>query len=516
MRTVPLVAVLVCTAACASAPIKKPDQAALDQADALVRQGCYDCLQDARATYARVAVGKARPLVIGRLFEVELLLTLREKELAMDSKAALDRARSLAGELPAALEPQRYIAIVEAVPPDDMGTPRSEDSAFRRAQSAFVPKINGEIAWLETAAFGLPFRQYLSHAIDCMYLTRGRGQGQLPRAAVRRDILPDTPPLVAYRIGICDVPKGEMLEKVRAAEPRFVETAFFLARLEVSAAAKNGKGRPREPLTEAYGKFPRSPSVTYLFGHYNQWAGDCSEALRFYNETLAQKPVHENALLGRTVCLSYLKRTDEAIASATHMIAVKPFNIDEAYYWRAWNHHLLKDLPPARRDIDLAKARASNVRIHTLAGVIEHDQDDLDPAERDLIDAKRGQDGERNCTARWYLGLVEMKRTNWTKSGGHFEDAMRCYEQAIVENEASIAALETNPDLDPAFRTKQIANFRVQIDSDRSQQYAAAFNAANHFARGGQIPKARVLIEVAAKDPGLADRIAALRKMIGG
>lgn len=515
MRRVWLSALLVCTA-CASAPIKKPDQVALDQADALVRQGCYDCLLEARTAYSRVAVGKARPLVIGRLFEVELLLSLREKELAMDHQPALDRARALAAELPPALEPLRYVAIADAVPPDDMGSPRSEDTAFRRARSAFVPRINDEIAWLQTAALGAPFRQYLSHAIDCMYLTRGRGQGQMPRVAVRRDVLPETPPLVAYRIGICDFPKREILEKVRAAEPRFVDTAFFLARLEVNAAAQNGKGRPREPLTEAYARFARSPSVTYLFGNYNQWGGDCLEALRFYDETLALKPVHENALLGRTVCLSYLKRTNEAIAAATHMIEVKPFNIDEAYYWRAWNHHLLTDLPSARRDIDVAKARASNVRIHTLAGIIEHDQDDLDIAERDLIDAKRGAEGAQNCTAPWYLGLVEMKRTRWTESGTHFEDAMRCYERSIADSEKSIVALEANPDLDPIFRMRQISNFRAQIDSDRSQQYAAAFNAANHYARGGQIPKARVLIEVAARDPGLAERIAALRKMIGG
>jgi tetratricopeptide (TPR) repeat protein len=381
---------------------------------------------------------------------------------------------------------------------------------------AFIPTINGEMAWLDTAGLGAPFRQYLSHAIDCMYLRRSRPPGTLPRAAVRRDALPDTPPLVAYRIGICDVPKREILERVRAAEPRFVETAFFLARLEVGEAAQSGKGRPREPLAEAYARFPRSSSVTYLSGNYNQLSGDCREALRFYDETLALKAVHEHALLGRTVCLSFLKRTDEAIAAATGMIEIKPFNIDEAFYWRAWNYHLLNDLPSARRDIDAAKARASNVRIHTLAGVIEHDQDDLDVAEKDLIEAKRFDRVGLNCTPPWYLGLVEMKRTRWTESGTHFEDAMRCYERSIAHSEEAIAALEANPDVDPIFRTRQIANFRIQIDSDRSQQYAAAFNAANHYARGGQMPKARALIEVAAKDPGLADRIAALRKMIGG
>lgn len=513
MRRAWLSALLLCTA-CASAPIRKPDQLALDQADALVRQGCYDCLLEARSTYHRVAVGKARPLVVGRLFEVDVLLALREKELAMDPQPSLDRARALAAELPAALEPLRYLAIAEAVPPDDMGSPRSEDTEFRRARASFIPKINGEMAWLETAGLGLHFRQYLSHAIDCMYLRRP--PGQQPRAWVRRDMVTDAPPLVAYRIGICDFPNREILQKVRVAEPRFVETAFFLARLEVNAAAQTGKGRPREPLSEAYARFPRSSSVTYLFGNYNQLSGDCQEALRFYDETLALKPLHENALLGRTVCLSYLKRTDEAIAAATRMIELKPFNLDEAFYWRAWNYHLLKDLPSARRDIDAAKARASNVRIHTLAGVIEHDQDDLDVAERDLIDAKRGMEGTQNCTAPWYLGLVEMKRTRWTESGTHFEDAMRCYERSIAQSELSIAELEANADLDPIFRMRQVANFRAQIDSDRSQQYASAFNAANHYARGGQIPKARVLIEVAARDPGLAERIAALKKMIGG
>lgn len=481
-----------------------------------MRQGCYDCLLEARTTYARVAVAKARPLVVARLFEVEVLLALREKELAMTYQPALDRARALVAELPPALEPARYLAIAEAVPPDDMGSPRSEDMAFRRARGSFISKITDEMAWLATGGLGAPFRQYLSHAIDCMYLTRPLPRGQLPRASVRRDIHPETPPLVAYRIGICDVPKQEILTKVRAAVPRFVETAYFLARLEVTEAAQTGKGRPREPLAEAYARFALSPSVTYLNANYNQLSGDCREALRFYDETVALKPVHEIALLGRTVCLSYLKRTDEAIAAATHMIALKTFNQVDAYYWRAWNYHLLKDLPPARRDIEAAKARGSNVSIHTLAGVIEHDQDDLDVAERDLVDAKRGPEGLRNCTARWYLGLVEMKRTRWTESGTHFEDAMGCYERAVRESEEAIAALETNADIDLTFKARQIENFRTQIASDRSQHYAAAFNAAQHYARGGQVPKARALIEVAAKDPVLAERVAALRKMIGG
>ena len=48
--------VVVVSVACGSAPLKKPDLAALEAADAQVLQGCYDCLLDAHATYDRLAV----------------------------------------------------------------------------------------------------------------------------------------------------------------------------------------------------------------------------------------------------------------------------------------------------------------------------------------------------------------------------------------------------------------------------------------------------------------------------
>ncbi len=88
--------------------------------------------------------------------------------------------------------------------------------------------------------------------------------------------------------------------------------------------------------------------MTYLNGNFNQLIGDCRAALRFYDETIAIKPRHENALLGRTMCLTCLKRNDEAIQAATHMIDLKLDNIAEGYYWRAWNYHFLQRARHAR------------------------------------------------------------------------------------------------------------------------------------------------------------------------
>ena len=105
--------------------------------------------------------------------------------------------------------------------------------------------------------------------------------------------------------------------------------------------------------------------MTYISGQFNQFAGDCKAALKFYEETLAMKPEHEVGLIGRTVCLTYLKRTDEAIAEATHMIDLKTDNVDEAYYWRAWNHYTRQALDLARADIDLAKSRRATPSVST-------------------------------------------------------------------------------------------------------------------------------------------------------
>ncbi|MGH9199556.1 MAG: hypothetical protein ACRD1T_27975, partial [Acidimicrobiia bacterium] len=67
-------------------------------------EGCYDCLLEARAIYERLAVGRARPLILERLFEATALVALRERELALDADPALARAKELATALPQALE----------------------------------------------------------------------------------------------------------------------------------------------------------------------------------------------------------------------------------------------------------------------------------------------------------------------------------------------------------------------------------------------------------------------------
>jgi tetratricopeptide (TPR) repeat protein len=515
-------AVVVVSMACAHpAPPRQPnpDLQALARADAAVLEGCYDCLIQARDTYARVGVGPVRRLIVTRLFETELLIALREKELDLSSAtASLARARDVARELPSEFEANRYLAIAEAVPDDTVGKSRAADRSFRIAHGGFQSRITEELAWLravDAGALRQPVREYLALSIDCSYPSRPRPPNQPapPRGLQGAPPLtPESPALLVYRQGLCSTIDGVRMERARAASPRFVETSLFLGRVAVSNARNDGGGKARELLAEAYARFPNSPAVTYLTGNYNQIVGDCRAALRYYGETIALEALHEDALLGRTICLTYLKQTDEAMAAATHLIGLKLDNISDGYYWRAWNQEfMLKALPGARADIESAKAIRATVAIFTLAGVIEHDQDDLDPSETDLKIAVGMPEGSRQCMAWWYLGLVRMKRKVWIESAKSFETALGCYAQDEQDAADGLKFIKAKADLDETFRARQVANFEAAIVEAQHQKFAAAFNAANYFATGGDFPKAKTMVDIAAADTTLAEKVAILR-----
>jgi tetratricopeptide (TPR) repeat protein len=415
MRRLWLTLVVVSMACAHPQPPKQPNQSlrALARADAAMLEGCYDCLIEARDIYARVGVGPVRRLIVTRLFEAELLITLREKELALAAaEESIERARALSRELPGSIEADRYLAMVEAVPPDDVGKPRTADQMFRRMHSAIVPRINGEIDWLrapDAGALRQPVREYVAMAIDCMYASRPRQGGPVRTTAPSAPaIADDAPPLLVYRAGICITVNKARMEQVRTAVPRFVETSLFLGRLAVSTAKNDGGGKAKELLTEAYARFPKSSSITYMSGNFNQLIGDCREALRYYDETVALESLHENALLGRTVCLTYLKRTDEAMAAATRIIDLKLDNISDGFYWRAWNQEfMLKAYPGARSDIESAKAIRATIQVYTLAGIIEHDQDDAETRDerktpaRDAVHPGSSRGDSRRRRSTW-------------------------------------------------------------------------------------------------------------------
>lgn len=488
-------------AGCAARPDAHARES-LARADAELLAGCYDCLVSAREGYRRLAVGGQRAVVLARVFEADLLIGLRERELALPASDALGEARRIAAELPRELEAARYLALVDAVPSAELGVARRAYGDFRIAH-ADLASSQVERAWLAGGQLRQPVREYLRLALDCAYpLLDDGAQRELP------DAVAPEPPLLAYRRELCGFGRTAVLEAVRAREPRFVETSLFLANIEIALAAREEPEHAKEHLAEALARFPASSAIVYLLAAYDRFVGDFAEALPLYERTLALVPTHEQAMLGRVICLTNLDRRQEAIDAATRIIERREDHAAEAYYWRARNRHALAELGEARKDIAAAKEQLATADVLGLAGIIEHDQGDLDPALVDLTEAIAAD--RHDCTARWYLALVERRGKQWLVAGREFEDAMTCYRDRAQASTARIAALEARL-RDPAHRARAVASLRASIEADTRQLHLAALAAANCVAVGGDIAQARTLLELASEDPALADRVTKLR-----
>jgi tetratricopeptide (TPR) repeat protein len=498
-------------AACASVPIRPADQQDLAGADALVRQGCYDCLRQANDIYTRVAVGKARRLVALRLFETNLLLALREKEIGLDPAASMARARAATDALPVVMDPDRYLADVEAVPDRSAGMPHADQRVFTRAHRDFGRSVDDEMAWIAAGPLTPVVATYLELSLDCVYRPR-RGMTD-DRSPLEASIAADAAPLLQYRAATCTETRGDTLERVRAEVPAFIETSYFLGEVAVARLPLGGGATARTLVDEVVARFSDSPAAAYLAGTFQQTVGNCAVALTEYDAVLAARPRHEDAWLGRTICLTYLNRTREAIDAATRMIDLELDNRREAFYWRATNHRADHALDLARADIEAARTMGASVTVLTLAGIIEHDQDDLDAAERDLR-AAAGRSSGSLCVASWYLGSVHAKRERWREAGREFEDASGCYGREAAARGTTLAALEANETLDAEYRRTQSASLRSQVAADRSQESVAAINAANFLSAAGEFAHVDALLETAAREADIAGDLVTLRGLI--
>jgi tetratricopeptide (TPR) repeat protein len=472
-------------------------QLAADQAraDALVREGCYDCLLEARVAYERLPRSQA---LIVKLLEVNLLLALREKELSLDPTGHVNDATQLMTQL-ASAPARAVLGIVSSVP---------EDATGRRVLPpalAGLEALNSAVATIDATPFSVLFKRYLKLAVQC-----GRVKVDMPTAAAQEL----EAPLLTYRLAICENPiRVPPLEAVRKTVPRAVETSVFLGRAAMATIALSDGRQPRELFEEAYARFPDSPSIAYNLATVYQATSDCRRAEELFSRTLTLRPGHEDARLGRAVCRTYLAKSAEAIIDATVLIDTRASNRSEAYYWRAWNRRRDQQLDLARADIEQARILRYNASILTLAGMIEHDQKDFQKAREDLIRAREMDSSE--CQAPWYLGLVGYGLEEWPAAAKGFADAAECYERSIATTEQQRRAIAGRTDLEEAYRTRQLAGFDAAIKEDSTQKSAADLNAAINYARAGNVANATVYMKRAAIDPERRAAVEDLRQVLG-
>jgi hypothetical protein len=507
---------------CASARIKRENALALAAADTRVLEGCYTCLQDARTTYARLASVKfpvpkgTTPLNV-RVFQTDILLALREKEMGLDSRASLERARSLAPKLPPAVDPKRLLTMVEAVLPDGRAVPQKVTEARVRDLKAYRATLNDELAWVEQAPLTPEVRKYIALAVDCSHVDRYAKPTDTTNAVFARRQLPiNAPPLLAYRAADCANTDTLALKRVLNAAPAFDEAAYALGNVVVFNAGSTGGDDAQRYLGQAYKRFPHAPGVTFMLGWLNLQVGDCGEAVRYYDTTLALVPEHERALLQKTICLSRSHQDSAAIATATRFIALATPDVGQGYYWRAVSWLRLRELDRARSDADIAKRETHNSdgEVLTLAGIIEHEQNDLTIAETDLRGARATWKGYENCTAAFYLGSVYTKREVWGDAAVSYDTARVCYDDKANKTSGMIEQVRNSTKASPAFKAKRIAALESDLADLRRRSFSSTFNTASMNARLGNFVRAEELLVIAAQSQDLTDQVAKLREQL--
>jgi tetratricopeptide (TPR) repeat protein len=255
---------------------------------------------------------------------------------------------------------------------------------------------------------------------------------------------------------------------------------------------------------KAYEGIPESSSLVISLASIYFAFEELEKSLAFYEKTLAMAPVHRDALLGKAMCLSYLGRHQEAIDVCNHIISLGKYYLGESHYWLAWNLNELKAWDNAWEKIEKSKYYLiGHSEVNFLAGLIAFNQNRLDEAEKNLLEAHKYDDS--NGDPAYYLGKIKNIQEDWLSAGAYFESASRRYgikEQLIQKKIEEIKDSSFSEER----KKKHLARKTNQLRKLQLTKAVSWYNAAAGFYNAGYPDKARQLAEKAASFPALKDK----------
>jgi tetratricopeptide (TPR) repeat protein len=515
--SIALVLAVTAFAGCAArAPIdftsSRSAAADLVQADALVRQGCYRCLEDAIAIYERlVATGRA-PLAATRAVDGAYLLAMRERELGLGRGTARARADALATALPPPFDYAMVQVIADVLPWNQSGVSREQQDALLWTYQTTNEHWASWRATLIAQAPGDLLSAYLLTSLECHYEYKLR-EDKVDRW---RPAGPAIPPLLRYRLAACGQVIGDVpLEAVLKAVPRFGEVHLFLGQL---ALARGTLGTAERHYLAALETIPDLVVAQHALGHVYFLMEDLESARDAFHRANQAVPGLREAMLGEAKSLSYLGASDEAIAILDEMERLGTWFLGEMHYWRAWNRHHLRQFDAANTDIVAARRYLPmDPQVDKLAGMVALALGDVPRAEREFRLAVQHYEGRgaRDCDSGYYLASTLVMQKQWSEAAPTFEKAEPCYVQDEGALRRRIEEIRVS-ELPDERKARLTAAKEGSIVAVRLQQGRSAFNAAVSWANLGDMAKARPLAERAAAHPALKELVEPLLARLAG
>jgi tetratricopeptide (TPR) repeat protein len=443
----------------------------METADLSFDGGCYVCLTEAYQLYEKL---QSHPLDQGaakeKLFRTSLLLRLREKELGILESPYYDRASALSPDPLSA-----YLSLcLEIVSSTFAGTRGLDDDRLeeRFATMRRLRKLEDDHESMrllkqqaEVHVFGAYIYISLMNSLNAF-----KGEELGPQISSFIEAHSESPPLL-YKYAVSTGSERDLLEQVLSLEPRFHESYFFLGKAALKAGNLYGG---EAHLAKAHKHFPDSlPIVTELAETVYQM-GEMEQSLAFYDKALALAPSDRDALLGKAICLGFLRRPHDAMLVLHEMIDLGKWYLGEAHYWLAWNEHELGHLETAVGYVEQAKKYIPmDTEARTLSGIIAFEQDRFEDAIHELERAKKYDTYKSNCEAPFHLGMIYSRRQEWESSGTNFERAGTCHSKEVRALEAMIFNIEASS---LAAERKQRLIFQRE-----AQRREAAINEATAF-----------------------------------
>ena len=473
----------------------------LNEADALIAAGCFDCLREALQRYQALrTVTGAAPSSIERAttgaFRAASLLALRQRELGMVDDGYLATARDLMPSRPCGGSPvgcdatDRLIEAINVLPMYSVGV-ISRPPAGDAEAAELLRFFRNRDDWTRTlreAAGQDPLSAYVWLGLAC------GAAGNMPReealgfVAGFQDL-----PLVAFKRAICLTPQANDLQNLLTSDPRFIEAAYPMG---LSALGRLKTDEAETAFDRAFDWHPRWPALTLSMANLAIAGEDFERALTFYEKTLELEAGGAEALLGKARALTYLGRYEASIAVTDQLLRGRLY-LGDARYWRAMDEYQLGRNEEAWSDVEESAKLLVNALVPKLAGLIAYRRQQLEVAR-----AKFEESLQRNpadCETGYYVAVTLADLRRWNPSAERFIAAVSCLEGAERDLRSDIERIRRSSD-SPARQARLIASRDRQIASGRRMIAQASFNTAVAYFNLSRDVEARPFAERVADD----------------